>query len=393
MAIGDKFFWTDGTNTYEVAVQNGYKFATGSTSIGGKEELTITTSYLSRMRPELLLVLTSGISIQYVNQNKPGTVLPSQAGPIIPRPGAVLRSQLPNGNGITLSRTRLSRASISSSEVTGDYRWFITASLTFEVPEYDTEVDPQVAVVNFSSAIEDAICYEFTTREPDGGGSFLFTPGVPAINSAGSPIEMTAGKRQTVMTTSFQRSAVPAFDPVWINDTLVGSVNLNSFMFAGRVFASSVLRLDKYDATPVPVYDITAIPTGYYYDVEAQLTFDRRSFFRPLLDAGLMLKSASQTGGLPRHVWACDVESSGNITTNFGTKGSMLALESGDHKAEKITTAVLLDGNGWPSAVDPVSGRQAEVYRSVLNEDLFEWPNVGSIMLPEGLLPPYIVTF
>jgi len=112
-----------------------------------------------------------------------------------------------------------------------------------------------------------------------------------------------------------------------------------------------------------------------------------------LLDAGLMLKSASQTGGLPRHVWACDVESSGNITTNFGTKGSMLALESGDHKAEKITTAVLLDGNGWPSAVDPVSGRQAEVYRSVLNEDLFEWPNVGSIMLPEGLLPPYIVTF
>jgi len=393
MAEGDRFY----LNGQYVAEQRGYKFESGGTQ-NNAYEVVVSNTYHTIMRPELFLVELEGLTVVKADSSKPGhrTIY----GPILPRRGSALQSKLPNGTVVVMPTIRLDTARITNIEVLND-GWLVESQLRFGAPNFSnaynqTGLHPAyVSQLSFSSVTEERTIDRFNVDL--GGGQVALNQ--PAVNSAGSPIEMTYGVRQVLMSCKFNRTADGIFDPVAINNDLVGSVNDDLFPFAGKTFSPCCLRLERYDATVVPMYDVDdSIPNGYYYEIDAQVLFDYNTFFRPLLDVGLMfiLKNAPEFP--PHHIWQYEEEVDGVTLMRFGSKAVAKKFTTNPDSVEQITSPVLLNGNGFPSSVitDTSSsfyGMQEPYYRYIMIEPLWTWPicGWGHPTGPEGLLPAGIL--
>ena len=483
MAEGDKFYWTPTTasgaiagSPVLVAEHKGHQFENSSLSENGIE-LSYIQTFETYVRPELLYKLQP-ILIQPAGTND----LISWHTNIFPPYGAVLWIRMPPEfidpteqglNSQVFPGVQLENINIQKIETLPIKGWLVTAQFIFRGFQ-----SFEVSEVSFSGAAEEQILSTFNEviyfkgdeesetnpmelvsalevqRELQNTG--LLPEGVqekkvkdvPAINSAGSPIEMTNGRRQLVISMNFIRDATfepleinpeppyqvlrwdyskPIFNPQRINTEFLDTINDAEVYFINHSWPTNTCRLDKYDCAVVPTYNIdyylltgTTMPTGFVYRVSAQVTYDPNTFLRLMPDVGLMLKS-EETGNAPRHIWAVETDemeevditdpedpdypgkkevATGKVITNWGIKGDMIALEQGDAKAEKITTPVFLDGKGWPAEIDEETGMQKTYYRHILVEKEKFWPmetlSGYDVDTPpvgfQGLLPTYLLT-
>ena len=499
MAEGDRFYWYSGglgTNNEPtgekvlIAEHKGYKFDSSSYTEQGLE-LNYIQTFIAYVRPELLYklepigIVPNGTSLTIPFNNT-----------VFPKIGSLLRVSVPDEwpddpsgmpiTSIDYPGVYLASVNIQTIEVLPQIGWLVTAQYSFRgfetadvnevsftsaseeqiLPYFNEMVytipvppeDPEYAVrqEHLVSALEVHRYRQETSTffKPNGELPYMvedtYNTNVPAINSAGSPIELTTGRRQVLITMNFFREpdmyetgeylkdengypildsngnsipiTEPSFRPVDINLMFVDTVNKDETFFLSRTWPAKTCRLDKYDATVMPLFDINytaeqgaAIPFGYRFRISAQITYDPMTFLRLIPDVSLMLQSTEtreeenkpSTGGMPRHIWAVEVEEGDEIVTKWGTKKDMRALAQGTADAEKITTPIFLDGRGWPAELDDQTGMQKTYYRHIMAEREAFWPmedqpwpddidpNIGDIDNPfnlpvgkrQGLLP------
>ena len=442
MAEGDKFFIGNPNSGGQlIAEQRGYKVSS-VTGTFNKIEIQVTNTYWSNVRPELLMLMIR--NDMYMYRSKTGLLIPLLTS-IMPPPGAVFVSS--GMSPYYLGFIRLESGRITNVEVTRDHAWLVTTELSFvgQVQDdrwndvtageehnyaYDLTIGggsenrrisrinelvygDEVAVINNTltedlmmplphEPLPDFTQYPPLTVPPPVPNYVLTVAERDANTSAGSPIEMEGGSNQVTFSMKFRRpstwrvNAQNAFgnfitDPLDINLIFRGSVNNNVTQIAGAVFNPFKVRIDQYTANRIPVFDEdSGIAVNHYYEIDAQVTYDPKSFFREMLDCGFIATREEVWNGdqwimknaqTPFQIWMCPENDGTSEHMRFGSKTSMQALETRQKgldpppKAEKATSPILLDGMGGIAELLD-DGRQRPHYRWVMKENLVNFPNL-----------------